>query len=84
MLVGDTKIVLLGDNEDDRRIRKGHGAQNFSRLSRIALNLLKRDVSIKAGIKCKRLNAGWDHDYLLKHISRSRSLAMRPRKVRAL
>lgn len=56
-------------NEDDRRIRKGHGAENFSRLSRIALNLLKRDNRIKAGIKGKRLNAGWDHDYLLKLIS---------------
>lgn len=56
-------------NEDDRRIRKGHGAENFSRLSRIAINLLKRNSSIKAGIKGKRLNAGWDHDYLLKLIS---------------
>jgi predicted transposase YbfD/YdcC len=52
--------------EDERRIRKGHGAENYSRLNRIALNLLKRDKSIKAGIKGKRLNAGWDHDYLLK------------------
>ena len=48
--------------EDDRRIRKGHGAENFSRLSRIALNLLKQETSIKSGIKGKRLNAGWDHD----------------------
>jgi predicted transposase YbfD/YdcC len=55
--------------EDDRRIRKGHGAENYSRLSRIALNLLKRDKTIKAGIKGKRLNAGWDHDYLLKLIN---------------
>jgi predicted transposase YbfD/YdcC len=54
--------------EDDRRIRKGHGAENYSRLSRIALNLLKQDQTIKAGIKGKRLNAGWDHDYLLKLI----------------
>lgn len=57
-------------NEDQRRIRKGHGAQNFSRLCRIALNLLQRDKSIKIGIKGKRLNAGWDHDYLLGLISR--------------
>jgi predicted transposase YbfD/YdcC len=56
-------------NEDRRRIRTGHGAENFSRLSRIALNLLKREASIKAGVKGKRLNAGWDHDYLLKLIS---------------
>jgi predicted transposase YbfD/YdcC len=53
-------------SEDQRRIRKGNGSENFSRLCRIALNLLKRDTSIKAGIKTKRLNAGWDHDYLLK------------------
>ena len=55
--------------EDRSRIRKGHGAENYSRLSRIALNLLKRDRSVKAGIKGKRLNAGWDHDYLLQLIS---------------
>jgi predicted transposase YbfD/YdcC len=55
--------------EDHNRTRKGNGAENYSRLCRIALNLLKRDVSIKAGIKTKRLNAGWDHDYLLRLIS---------------
>jgi len=51
--------------EDDRRIRTGYGAENYSRLSRIALNLLKADRTLKVGIKSKRLNAGWDHDYLL-------------------
>jgi predicted transposase YbfD/YdcC len=55
--------------EDQRRIRRGHGAENFSRLSRIALNLLKREQSVKIGIKGKRLNAGWDHDYLLRLIA---------------
>jgi predicted transposase YbfD/YdcC len=55
--------------EDQNRTRKGNGAENYSRLCRIALNLLKRDTSIKAGIKTKRLNAGWDHDYLLRLIS---------------
>jgi predicted transposase YbfD/YdcC len=57
-------------DEDRRRIRKGHGAENFSRLCRIALNLLKRDRTLKNGIRTKRLNAGWDHDYLLGLISR--------------
>lgn len=52
--------------EDDCRIRQGHGAENFSRLNRIALNLLKRQTKHKAGIKTKRLRAGWDHDYLLR------------------
>jgi predicted transposase YbfD/YdcC len=55
--------------EDQRRIRRGHGAENFSRLCRIALNLLKRETSVKIGIKGKRLNAGWDHDYLLRLIA---------------
>ena len=55
-------------NEDQRRIRTGHGTENFSRLSRIALNLLKQDKSLKNGIKSKRLNAGWNHDYLLQLI----------------
>jgi predicted transposase YbfD/YdcC len=51
--------------EDERRIRKGHAAENFSRLSRIALNLLKAETTNDGGIKTKRLCCGWDHDYLL-------------------
>lgn len=56
-------------NEDQRRIRKGNGAENFSRLCRISLNLLKHDKTVKIGIKGKRLNAGWNNDYLLRLIS---------------
>jgi predicted transposase YbfD/YdcC len=52
--------------EDERRIRKGHGAENYSRLCRLALNLLKRDKSVKIGIHGKRLKAGWDEHYLLR------------------
>jgi predicted transposase YbfD/YdcC len=52
--------------EDQRRIRKDHGAENFSRLCRLALNLLKRDTSVKAGVHGKRLKAGWDEHYLLR------------------
>ena len=52
--------------EDERRIRQGHAAENFSRLSRIALNLLKRETTCKVGIKSKRLRCGWEHAYLLK------------------
>ena len=52
--------------EDDSRIRQGYAAENYSRLNRIALNLLKQQVHHKVGIKTKRLRAGWDHDYLLK------------------
>lgn len=55
--------------EDQCRVRKGHGAENFSRLRRIALNLLKSEKTADLGIKNKRLLAGWDHDYLLKLLS---------------
>ena len=52
-------------NEDASRIRNGYAAENFSRLRRIALNLLKRETTEKVGIKAKRLRAGWDEDYRL-------------------
>ncbi len=56
-------------NEDQSRIRKDHGAENFSRLSRIALNLLKREKTAKVGIKTKRWGCGWNNDYLLKVVA---------------
>ena len=52
--------------EDERRVRKGHGAENFSRLCRLAMNLLKRDKTVKIGLHGKRLKAGWDEHYLLR------------------
>lgn len=52
--------------EDQCRVRKGHAAQNFSRIRRIALNLLRREITKKRGIKGNRLNAAWDHNYLLR------------------
>lgn len=53
-------------NEDLRRVRKNHAAENFSRLCRIALNLLKSEKTAKIGVKGKRLKAGWDEPYLLR------------------
>ena len=52
--------------EDDCRIRKDFGAENFSRLRRIALNLLKQEKTAKCGIKAKQHKAGWDEQYMLK------------------
>ncbi len=52
--------------EDECRVRTGHGAENLSVLRRIALNLLKKDRTLKVGIENKRLRAGWDNAYLLK------------------
>jgi predicted transposase YbfD/YdcC len=57
--------------EDDSRIRKGDGAQNFSFLRRLALTLLKREKTAKMGLKAKRHKAGWDNDYLLRVLAAS-------------
>lgn len=53
-------------NEDQRRIRRGHGAENFSRLCRMALNRIKLDTITKGSLRTKRLRAGWDDFYLFK------------------
>jgi predicted transposase YbfD/YdcC len=53
-------------NEDQSRIRKDHAPANMSLFRRIALNLLKREKTSKVGMKNKRLQAGWDEEYMLK------------------
>jgi predicted transposase YbfD/YdcC len=59
-------VLDIAFREDDCRVRKENGAENFAILRHIALNLLKKEKSLKCGIKAKRKMAGWDHDYLLK------------------
>ena len=58
-------VLDIAFREDECRLRKDHGAQNFAIVRHIALNLLKQDQQLKVGIKNKRLRAGWDQDYLL-------------------
>jgi predicted transposase YbfD/YdcC len=52
--------------EDLSRVRKDHAPENLGILRHMAINLLKREKSLKGGIQSKRLKAAWDHDYLLK------------------
>jgi predicted transposase YbfD/YdcC len=56
--------VSIGEHQS--RKRDGYAAQNFSLLNRIALNLVKHEQSRKRSVKGKRLDAGWNNDYLLK------------------
>ena len=49
--------------EDDNRTR-GKGGANLGMLRRVAVSLLKRAPG-KGSIHTKRLQAGWDNDFLL-------------------
>lgn len=49
--------------EDQSRMREGNSAENFSILRRITLNLIRQDKTVKAGVKARRLKAGWDDNY---------------------
>lgn len=62
-------VLDIAFREDESRIRKDHGPENFAVLRHIALNLVKQEKTTKASIKGKRLKAGWDEDYLLKILS---------------
>ena len=50
--------------EDRSRVRKDHADANMAAVRRLALGLLKNEVSKKVGIKNKRLVAAWNMDYL--------------------
>ncbi|MCI0357842.1 MAG: ISAs1 family transposase, partial [Planctomycetaceae bacterium] len=53
-------------DEDGNRTRTDHGPANLALLRRLAASLLKQETTAKGGIKCKRKQAGWDNQYLLK------------------
>jgi predicted transposase YbfD/YdcC len=59
-------VLDVAFGEDHSRKRAGNAAQNFSLINRVALNLLKKETTLKRGVKGKRLKAAWDHPYLLK------------------
>jgi predicted transposase YbfD/YdcC len=59
-------VLDIAFNEDRSRVRKDNAPQNFAVLRHMALNLLKQEKSAKGGIKAKRLQCGWNVDYLLK------------------
>jgi len=62
-------VLDVSFREDESRLRKGDGAENFTVIRRIALNLLKKEKTEKAGVETKRLRAGWDDQYLMKVLS---------------
>ena len=62
-------VLDVAFREDDSRVRQGNADQNLAILRHMALNLLKQEKTAKGGIKAKRLQAGWNEDYLVKVLS---------------
>jgi predicted transposase YbfD/YdcC len=59
-------VLDIAFNEDQSRVRKDNAPQNFAVLRHMALNMLKQEKTAKGGIKAKRLQCGWNANYLLK------------------
>jgi len=56
-------VLDVGFNEDQSRLRKGHGAQNMAIVRHFAINLV-RSAKDKRSIRLRRKIAGWDQKYL--------------------
>lgn len=56
-------ILDVSFDEDQSRVRKGHGAENLSRLRRLTANLLQLSPR-KASIRCKRKLCCWSERFL--------------------
>ena len=57
-------VLDIAFREEEPRIRKDHAPANFATIRHMALNLLRKETSLRRSIKRIRLKAGWDTDYL--------------------
>lgn len=55
-------VLDVSFDEDQSRIRKGHGPENVGLLRRIAMNLVRQDER-RGSLRQKRKRAGWDDAY---------------------
>ena len=62
-------VLDIAFHEDASRVRKDHAPENFAILRHMALNLLKQEKTVKAGVQAKRHLAGWNDEYLFKVIA---------------
>lgn len=61
-------VLDMTFNEDQSRIRKGNGPENFALLRRFAIGIIKQDTS-KGSIRRKRKRAAWNDGFLLNLIT---------------
>ena len=57
-------VLDVAFDEDQSRIRSGYAAENIAAIRKIANNTLKQCTSRKGGVKAKRLQAGWDDQFM--------------------
>jgi predicted transposase YbfD/YdcC len=62
-------VLDVGFREDECRVRNRNAAGNLAVLRKIAVNLVKADVSRKGSIKGKRKAARWDDDFMQKIVA---------------
>jgi predicted transposase YbfD/YdcC len=62
-------VLDVSFNEDQSRVRKGHAAENLSRLRRLTANLLRLNPT-KRSIRGQRKRCAWSDDYLFNTLFR--------------
>lgn len=70
---GQHWVLDVAFREDEQRIRIDNAAENAAILRRMALNLLKQENTVKAGIAAKRKLCGWSDAFLLTVLSHGAS-----------
>lgn len=59
-------VLDVAFSEDRSRKMNKNAVVNFSTMNKVALDMLKKETSVKIGIKSKRMKAGWGTGYLEK------------------
>ncbi|MCK5894304.1 MAG: transposase [Endozoicomonadaceae bacterium] len=59
-------VLNVAFDEDRCRVRECFAAEKLAVARQLALNFLKLDTSVKAGIKNRRKSCGWCENYMMK------------------
>lgn len=62
--LGHRERPALAFRKDESRVRTGHAPRNLCLLRRMALNLLRQDATVRAGVAIRRRKAGRDLTYM--------------------